>query len=177
MVVVFSIAGFALGIGGHYGWEKVTEFKEKKQDRKIASEIYVGKALSPISVRLISPDDIPDNNYEEIEIRALIVKRADNLGQIRYTWHLPEGVVASESLDGFLPDDLKGETHELVLHVRGFSKLEKKEISLEASAQRSDMRLGNSALISSRPEDSMEFIAPIMAEVSKDAPEANTIQR
>jgi Cu/Ag efflux pump CusA len=87
---------------------------------------------------------------------------------LSYAWTLPEGVSVVE---GVVSDQLAnvgpGQTVELKITVIGFSKEHQSQVSLKASVQKGRMEMGDSALISSRPEDNWEAVAPEMQKAAE----------
>ncbi|MNL02435.1 hypothetical protein D3C87_1229440 [compost metagenome] len=119
------------------------------------------KMLAPLKVEISKLEFIPETDETSVEIVGRLTL-AQTLGsQVDYTWNLPEGV---SLLEGQMSDSLqgmvKGQTAELKIVVTGFSKLQQRTISLSASSLAGDQRLGNSAILVSRPEDTFEAGAP-----------------
>jgi len=119
----------------------------------------MGKSLSFVNVQLEAPD-IADNPNDETEITGYItlLKSSNNL--VKYQWLLPEGV---QIVDGDIEGQLEGvyveEPVEVSIIVKGYSNNEKKLVTLTAGTVIGDTPVSNVALISSRPEDSQDFIA------------------
>lgn len=143
----------------------------------------LGKSLSFVNVQMEFVN-LAKNNSDITEIKAYItlLKSSNNLAS--YWWALPEGVTLVEGeLEGLLQNLEPESPHELSLKVSGFSKSEKKLISLSASTLVGDNSFSNVGLISSRPEDSYEFIANKnfqgnllqQMDLSSNAPENNSI--
>ncbi|MCK6596962.1 MAG: hypothetical protein L6Q37_01245 [Bdellovibrionaceae bacterium] len=105
---------------------------ERQKISKILFKSKLGKQLSFVSVQL-EFSELADLNADITEIKGYItlLKSSDNI--VNYEWVLPEGV--------------------------GFSKEEKKLISLSAHTRIGNTTFSNVGLLSSRPEDSFEFIA------------------
>lgn len=104
--------------------------------------------------------NLSDSNTEVTDIKAYVTLLKTTNNSISYKWNLPDGVqVVQGDLEGSI-DNVSIETpQELLLKVAGFSREDKKLISLSANTQIGDTSFGNVGLISSRPEDSYEFIA------------------
>ncbi len=119
----------------------------------------LGKSLSFVNVQMEFVH-LAKNSSDVTEIKAYItlLKSSNNLAS--YWWTLPEGVTLVEGdIEGLLQNVEPETPQELILKVSGFSKSEKKLISLSASTLIGDSSFSNVGLISSRPEDSYEFIA------------------
>jgi hypothetical protein len=123
------------------------------------------KHLSAISVRLKAPEEIPEDSQDVVELTATVVLNQGPAQDIDVQWTLPEDVQI-HSGDGQLSlvRAEPGKIYPITLAVTGFNKMDKKIISLTATTERKGIKLGGSSLISSRPEDSMEFLGPSMAE-------------
>lgn len=140
-----------------------------KQSPSLTSLLFnakMGKSLSFINVQLEAPD-IADNPNDETEITGYItlLKSSDNV--VKYQWLLPEGV---HIVDGEKEGQLEGvyveDPVEVSITVKGYSNNEKKLVTLTAGTMIGETPVSNVALISSRPEDSQEFIAKQKFEAS-----------
>lgn len=121
----------------------------------------LGKHLAPVRVQILAPDVLPDYDEQEVEITGYVTVNQVTPGELEYEWILPEGV----ELVAGIPSDVwasvrPGQTAVTKISVRGFSKEKRRTLTLESFARIGNVRVGNTAVISSRPEDSMEFIAP-----------------
>jgi hypothetical protein len=147
----------------------------QKQSRKPASTTPLwipqeyGKHLAPLKVTLVPPAEIPSSNEEEVTLRGRIAVTSNVDSDLAFSWTLPPGVSV---VDGVISDELAnvqaGQTVEVKIVVTGFSKEEQKYISLQASVMKARLHLGASSVISSRPEDSWESIAPEMQKAAEE---------
>lgn len=119
------------------------------------------KMLAPLKVEISKLEFTPETDESTVEIKGYLTLMQSLGQQVDYTWNLPDGV---SLLEGQMSDSLqgmvKGQTAELKIVVSGFSKLQQRTISLSASSLVGDQRLGNSAVLVSRPEDTFEASAP-----------------
>lgn len=119
----------------------------------------MGKSLSFVNVQLES-DSIPENPNDYVEVSGFITLLKSSNNSIRYQWLLPEGVEIVEGEKEGQYDSVAVESPvEVKIKVKGFSKYEKKLLTLSASTQIGDTSFSSVQLISSRPEDSHEYIA------------------
>lgn len=124
----------------------------------IAGKVF-GKHLAPIQVAVRAPAGIAVRDADETELVGWVRLNQPIQGQIEYSWNLPEGVQVIEgSAQSFLDEMPVGETKEVRLVVRGFSGEELRLITLQASIRAGEEIVGNSASLTSRPEDSYEML-------------------
>jgi hypothetical protein len=142
---------------------------ESQAERNIASEIKMqvmtAKHQAPVNVQIDSKTRIPEYDHQELTITGYVTLNKDVSGEVRYVWEIPEGTnLVSGDESGSWTDLKAGQTAAVVIHVTGFSKESLKHIILKASVKKGTLDVGHSALMSSRPEDSMEYIAPEIRE-------------
>ncbi|AHZ85834.1 hypothetical protein AB1A81_00890 [Bdellovibrio bacteriovorus] len=163
----------------------VYSFTAKTEDRKPASTAKstwrpapVGKHLALFHVELKSEDEIPESGTDEVILVGRVLVNQTLQGDLAYTWSLPEGVSV---VDGITSDTLSGvkvgQVVELKLTVVGFSKEKQKAISLAVKALAKEEVLGNSAVIVSRNEDTMEATAPGMKRSAEEQLGSETVHR
>lgn len=125
----------------------------------------MNKHTAPLKVEILPPERIPENETDEVQIVGRIALNQNFTGNINYLWDLPEGV---QLVEGQREDALQGlqagQIAEIKIRVTGFSKLQQRAISLSSSGPVGDQRLGNSAIVVSRPEDTLESVAPALVE-------------
>ncbi len=125
----------------------------------------MGKSLAPLSVQIAPLQDIPEFDDQEVTLNGFVTANAYTGSVVQYHWDLPAGVsVLSGDINGSFSNIKSGDTFEVELRVTGFSREVGKHIILGAKVKHGEDELGHSALIASRPEDSMEYIAPQMRE-------------
>lgn len=148
----------------------VFSFTAKTEDRKPASThktkwrpAPVGKHLALFHVELKAENEIPESNSDEAQLIGRILVNQEIQSDLAYSWSLPDGVAV---VDGVTSDTLSGvkmgQVVELKLTVVGFSKEKQSSISLAVNAKTQHEVLGNSAIIVSRIEDTMESTASDM---------------
>lgn len=140
-----------------------------KQSPTLTSLLFnakMGKSLSFINVQLEAPD-IADNPNDETEITGYITVLKSSNNVVKYQWLLPEGVsIVEGDMEGQLEGVYAEQPVEVSIIVKGYSNSEKKLVTLTAGTMIGDTPVSNVALISSRPEDSQEFIAKQRFEAS-----------
>lgn len=126
-------------------------------------ERAMGKQLAALAVQVPSLESVPETDGEQVHIIGYITAHATNGSAISYHWDLPAGVaIVAGDVDGILSDMKSGDTTELEIVVTGFSREVGKHIILGAKVRRGQDELNHSALVASRPEDSMEYVASQM---------------
>ncbi len=147
--------------------------KPQDAQRNLATTLkmdrVMGKQLAVLSVQLAPLNEVPEFDHQEVKLTGYVTANATDGSPIHYHWDLPAGVeVVAGDLSGTLNDLNSGDTVEVDLRVTGFSREVGKHIILGAKVRRGQDELGHSALIASRPEDSMEYIAPQMHEYAQE---------
>lgn len=161
--IVFTAAVTGLALGA-----SLYSFSGNSEERTPAAApqsswrpLPIGKHLAAFHVELKTDTEIPEDNNAEVSLVARILVNQDLQSDFTYSWSLPEGVSVVE---GEVADSLanvkSGQVVELKLTVVGFSKEKQKMISLGVKAQAGNEVLGNSAVIVSRAEDTLEAGAP-----------------
>ena len=120
----------------------------------------VGKHLAPLRVHINLPATLPERDDQELVVTGYVNLSQETTGAIQYKWTLPEGAIL---IEGHLEDQLvgvrPGQTVPIQISLVGFSKEQRKLLSLEANALVGKHQMTNGTVVSSRPEDSMEFVA------------------
>lgn len=159
-VIVFA-AMFGLGYGSadYFIFKGSESMNQSPSLTSLLFNAKMGKSLSFVNVQLEAPE-IPENPNDLTEISGYITLLKSSNSAIKYQWLLPEGVqVVEGDLEGQLDSVVVEEPVEVVIVVKGYSSYEKKLVTLTAGTLVGDTPVSNVALISSRPEDSQEFIA------------------
>lgn len=138
----------------------------------------IGKQLAPLRVHINLPTTLPERDSEALEVIGYVNVSQETTGDIQYRWTLPEGTTI---VDGHESDGIKGarpgQTIPIKISLLGFSREQRKTLALEASAFVGTRRMGNSAVVSSRPEDSMEFVAREKMRSKEEFDKANIDQQ
>lgn len=132
------------------------------------SDRLMGKPLSVLSVQMEPLDKVPEFDHEQVKLKGFITANATNDSSIQFHWDLPAGIiVVGGDVNGTLTDMNPGVTAEVELEVTGFSREVGKHVILGAKVRVGNDELSQNAMISSRPEDSMEYVAPQMREYAQ----------
>lgn len=174
-LVVISTLGIIIGAGSMQAYNKLANNSDKKKrhlasEKKVNLPIEMGKHLAVVNVQIQS-DDVPNSENDELTLTGLITLNQPIDSDLYFKWALPEDVtvIAGQQEDSFA-NVKNGQTVKTKITLTGFSKESLKLVSLHGFVQKGDQQFGNTAIVTSRPEDSMEYIAPDMAQsaVEKD---------
>lgn len=161
-VILFSSIGFLVGLLAMAALNKTS--KQTEGSLMMASKTFnpgipQGKHLSVIQVSLQAPEGIPESETDAVTLTGWVRLNQAVQNDLKIRWELPEGVVAIEgSPEESLTNVPVGQTMEIKLTVKGFSKESLKLITLHGFIDAGDSQLGNSAVLTSRPEDSFEML-------------------
>lgn len=161
--IIFSTAFMLVALGASlYSFSGNSEERSPAAATKPAwKPLPIGKHLATFHVELKTENEIPDDGDDEVNLVARILVNQDLQSDFNYSWSLPEGVsVVDGEVADSLPNVKSGQVVELKLTVVGFSKEKQKMISLGVKAQAGNEVFGNSAVIVSRSEDTLESGAP-----------------
>ncbi|MGZ3774155.1 MAG: hypothetical protein ACXVCY_17850 [Pseudobdellovibrionaceae bacterium] len=166
IVIVLSILSGFLG---------ATFFSDKAKSRKPSSlgtprPNPIGKHLALLKVEIANPTGIPDSGSDkEVQLNGRILINQQLQGDLSYSWTLPDGVKIVEGVQNdSLANVHSGQIIELKITVSGFNKEKQQYISLQASGKGGSEIMGGSAVITSRPEDTWEAVAPDMKKAAEE---------
>lgn len=175
--LVFLLAVFMLFGAGWFTAYAIQISQTQKQNTRILasvknqSTIMMEKHLMPVTISIVPSEEIPEGPNEIVTIKGQLKTPFDDFGAIHYEWVLAEGVeLLRGQLTGQIQDPVAGHVYELELVLRNFDKQHRKELNLQAHVVDPDgIKLGNSSIITSRPEDAMEHLAPVMMVKAQEA--------
>lgn len=172
-IAVTVVCGTALGAGA--AWSLVEKSEPIARDRRVASlgdeakakpPLMMGKHLAVVQVSIQTPEGIADRDDQETKLVGWIRLNQPVENDLKYRWELPPGVHAvSGQTEDAIASLKSGETAKVELSVTGFSKEDLDLISLHGFVEAGEMRLGNSAVVTSRPQDSYEMLPSLAAGV------------
>lgn len=139
-----------------------------------AHGLMIGKQAAAMTIEIAGPESYPDNNSEVVELVGFITQYLNADTPLSYEWALPTGV---ELVRGPTNDTLAnlplGKAQKVSILVRGFSREAQKLISLKSQIVTSNMPLTASAVVVSRPEETMEArVMDLQAQAKAAAEEA-----
>ena len=156
----FSVVAISAVIG--YGAMKFIQ-KENSPNRYLASMTMGKMAHEQFSKTIF---DIKVKNIEvgstdsDVSTVQVTIDAFNEIPEgLSYSWHLPEDIsVFAGSQQGLLPKFSANETQTLELKIKGYSKIKKSFISFSVEGALGAAKLKREVLLSSRPEDSFEYI-------------------
>jgi hypothetical protein len=118
------------------------------------------KMRTSLAVKLKSVEDIPFSNNQEITLQAEVTSMLDHNSDFSYQWDLPVGVsvLSGERSDQNL-SIAAGETKIIQISVTGFAQEEFKTIGVSAHLNQGETLIGNSAVITSSPSESLAMLS------------------
>lgn len=129
----------------------------------------IGKHLALLKVEILAPKNIPESGNEDVTLSGRILVNQELQSDLSYNWDLPEDV---QVVDGQLQDSFSGvkmgQIVEVKITVSGFNQERQRLISLQASTTHGHQLLGGSAVVSSRPGDTWEAVAPDMKRIADE---------
>lgn len=131
---------------------------------KSKSTIMMEKHLMPVHVEITPLAEIPEGPDDTITLKGTVRATFANFGHLIYTWILPSDVeVVKGSVTDTIASPVAGQDYDVEITLKNFDKQYRKELTLKATIlDRDGMELVNTSVITSRPEDSMEHLAPLM---------------
>ncbi len=131
-------------------------------DRAIASSPMLKIGADQISrdyydLKILN-DIVAEKNSETSVIKVVIFAKKDLPLGLQYRWHLHKDMTSSNILSGSIGEMTAGSKKEFSLRVVGFSKEINSHINFLVFGQMGDHNLRRSAITSSRPEDSFEYV-------------------
>lgn len=132
---------------------------------------FAGKPHAAFYVSLHAPNGIAISPDDEVLLTGAIRPAQDFEGPIRFHWELPQGthIVQGQASGEWIERNEHG-VYEVSLVLKGFSQEEFKLVALHGFVDDVSGRLGNSAVITSRPDDSYDMLAK--GSFVQDAPAA-----
>lgn len=154
------LSPLALGIVG----SAMLYMQEHRVHRSIASignykthGLVIGKQAAAMNVEIVGPESYPEGKSAVVELVGYITQHLHADNPLSYEWSLPAGVelVRGPTIDTLANLPL-GRPQQVSILVRGFSRESQKLISLKTQITTTNMPLTASAVVVSRPEDTVE---------------------
>jgi hypothetical protein len=126
-----------------------------------ASYNYIDMKIENVSLA----DKNSDTSLVQVHITAL----RDIPNSLNYKWILGRDVTTSETLEGVLEPLAEGQSKVFEIRVQNYSKEWQSHVSLSLSGDMSGHAVQREVIVSSRPEDSFEYVVQQAAIAEKQA--------
>lgn len=172
-VVLKTICVSLIGITFGYGITRVMHNEYETASRHTAS-VPIGKlgfdqaSYDYIDIKIDNvslADKKEDTSIVQVRVTAL----KDIPSSLNYKWILGKDVVSSETLDGVLEPLTQGQSRVYEIRVQNYSKEYQSHVSLSLSGDMSGHSVRRDVIVSSRPEDSYEYVVQQAALAEKKA--------
>lgn len=164
-IVLISVSALFLGYFCAMEWKKREALRNVSSLNlaKIRPSLLVGnsKHLSLIQVQIRPETELPQIASDEFSFWVEVKSNPNLSGEFELKLDLPSGI-ALES--GESPTQFYGSSEPQRFHfvVSGFSREHAQAIVAQITTNHEGARLGGSAVLSSRPEESLEHLGPAM---------------
>lgn len=121
--------------------------------------VFAGKSQAFLLVNVSPVGEIPAEDHEVAELRVSVRAQKDFPAPLQVSWDLPseveivEGRASTEH-----PAPKAGEVIELSVKLKGFSREARRLVGVQALVNVEGAEMGNSAVITSLPEESFEML-------------------
>lgn len=172
-VVLKTICVSLLGISFGYGVTRLMHNEYEIASRNTAS-VPLGKLgfdqasydYIDLKIENVSlADKKEDTSIVQVRVTAL----KDIPASLNYKWILGKDVLTSENLDGVLEPLTQGQSKIYEIRVQNYSKEWQSHVSLSLSGDMSGHAVRRDVIVSSRPEDSFEYVVQQAALAEKKA--------
>ncbi len=168
--LVIMITGFYLGRVVESGDIQLSSMSAPKRKYDFKNINVVGKHLAVIRSE-IEAVQLPDQDSDVAILKATVYlnQAVDENLSYRLYWDSDMQVEPISGTEGELNGSAVGEVQTVEFRLRNFSHASKKVVTFLVESRQQGRQFGSTAIISSRPEDSMEYIAPAKMESAQQA--------
>lgn len=161
-VVLKTICVSLLGITFGYGITRVMHTEYEVSTRNTASipltKLGVDQASYDYIDIKIENVSLADKKEGTSLVQVRITALRDIPSALNYQWILGKEVTTSQNLDGILEPLTQGQSKIFELRVQNYSKEWQSHVSLNLNGDLSGHQVRRDVIISSRPEDSFEYV-------------------
>ncbi|MCM2353884.1 MAG: hypothetical protein NDI63_09745 [Pseudobdellovibrio sp.] len=161
-VVLKTICVSLLGITFGYGITRVMHTEYEVSTRNTASipltKLGVDQASYDYIDIKIENVSLADKKEGTSLVQVRITALRDIPSALNYQWILGKEVTTSQNLDGILEPLTQGQSKVFELRVQNYSKEWQSHVSLNLNGDLSGHQVRRDVIISSRPEDSFEYV-------------------
>lgn len=161
-VVLKTICVSLLGITFGYGITRVMHTEYEVSTRNTASipltKLGIDQASYDYIDIKIENVSLADKKEGTSLVQVRITALRDIPSALNYQWILGKEVTTSQNLDGILEPLTQGQSKVFELRVQNYSKEWQSHVSLNLNGDLSGHQVRRDVIISSRPEDSFEYV-------------------
>ncbi|WP_409478446.1 hypothetical protein [Pseudobdellovibrio sp. HCB154] len=161
-VVLKTICVSLLGITFGYGITRVMHTEYEVSTRNTASipltKLGVDQASYDYIDLKIENVSLADKKEGTSLVQVRITALRDIPSALNYQWVLGKEVTTSEPLDGILEPLTQGQSKVFELRVQNYSKEWQSHVSMSLTGDLSGHQVRRDVIVSSRPEDSFEYV-------------------
>ncbi len=172
-VVLKTICVSLLGITFGYGITRVMHTEYEVSTRNTASvpltKLGVDQASYDYIDIKIENVSLADKKEGTSLVQVRVTALRDIPSALNYQWILGKDVTTSENLDGILEPLAQGQSKVFELRVQNYSKEWQSHVSMNLSGDLSGHQVRRDVIISSRPEDSFEYVVQQVALAEEQA--------
>ena len=172
-VVLKTICVSLLGITFGYGITRVMHTEYEVSTRNTASvpltKLGVDQASYDYIDIKIENVSLADKKEGTSLVQVRVTALRDIQSALNYQWILGKDVTTSENLDGILEPLAQGQSKVFELRVQNYSKEWQSHVSMNLSGDLSGHQVRRDVIISSRPEDSFEYVVQQVALAEEQA--------
>ena len=172
-VVLKTICVSLLGITFGYGITRVMHTEYEVSNRNTASvpltKLGVDQASYDYIDIKIENVSLADKKEGTSLVQVRVTALRDIPSALNYQWILGKDVTTSENLDGILEPLAQGQSKVFELRVQNYSKEWQSHVSMNLSGDLSGHQVRRDVIISSRPEDSFEYVVQQVALAEEQA--------
>jgi hypothetical protein len=162
-IILNTVFVSIMGIGFGYG---VTRLMHEELSTKLcfdeASFNYFDLKIENVSVG--------DKKDDVALVHVTITALQDLPSSLNYKWILGKDVTTGEPAEGTIPQLKQGDSQVLELRVQNYSKEWQSHVSIAFSGNFSGHNVQREVIVSSRPEDSFEYVVQQAAIAEKNTP-------
>lgn len=180
LVILKTMAVSLLGIIFGYSVTQFVHSETTAPSRQLASAPFLKLGVNHIlhdHLDMKIENTAVAENQDQTSLVQIKITALKNVSvPLNYQWILGKDVITSENLTGVLQPLAAGESHILELRVQKFSKEWQSHVSLSISGEIAGQPAQREVIVSSRPEDSFEYVVQQAALAEQNSPNESSKQ-
>jgi aspartokinase len=176
---ICSVIGVSTGF---YLMHSLSKYNSTRQLASSESPFLISKlSIDQVSRNYfqlkLSTDTLAEKQNETSVVVASITALQDLPANLKFTWILGKDTTATSNTEGLLPALKAGDTQQIQISVQNFSHEIQNHVSLNIEGNIGEHKVSRNVIISSRPEDSFEYVVQQAALQRKSEPDNMKIQK